>query len=76
MSSEAVNLVIKTSYEPTYGARPIRRFLEKHLVTELSRMIISGQLKEHSTVTIAADKGKLCYSVMVREVPKDTDVDM
>ncbi|KAJ2302371.1 Chaperone protein ClpB1, partial [Coemansia sp. RSA 2705] len=48
MDDAAVDHVLKESYDPLYGARPIKRFLEKHLVTALSKEIIGGSLPDHS----------------------------
>ncbi|KAJ1675731.1 hypothetical protein EV182_000700, partial [Spiromyces aspiralis] len=50
LDHKAVDYVLTESYDPLYGARPIKRFLEKHLVTELSRQLIRNKLPEHSTV--------------------------
>ncbi|KAJ2512263.1 hypothetical protein GGI11_004798 [Coemansia sp. RSA 2049] len=60
MDDAAVNHVLKQSYDPLYGARPIKRFLEKHLVTALSKEIIRGTLPAHSLVHITHrdDAGK------------------
>ncbi|ORX64071.1 ClpB protein, partial [Basidiobolus meristosporus CBS 931.73] len=55
MSDAASDLVLRLSYDPTYGARPVRRFLEKHLVTQLSRALLSGQLLEHAIVHIGVE---------------------
>ncbi|KAJ2807032.1 Chaperone protein ClpB1, partial [Coemansia guatemalensis] len=52
MDDAAVDHVLKESYDPLYGARPIKRFLEKHLVTALSKEIIRGSLPTHSIVSI------------------------
>ncbi|KAI8322031.1 P-loop containing nucleoside triphosphate hydrolase protein [Martensiomyces pterosporus] len=49
----AIDHVLKESYDPLYGARPIKRFLEKHLVTALSKEIIRGSLRDHSVVSIS-----------------------
>ncbi|CAA6660989.1 unnamed protein product [Spirodela intermedia] len=48
-----------------YGARPIRRWLEKRVVTELSRMLIREEIDENTTVFIDAEAGKreLIYRV-------------
>ncbi|KAJ2508388.1 hypothetical protein IWW47_000639 [Coemansia sp. RSA 2052] len=53
MDDAAIDHVLKESYDPLYGARPIKRFLEKHLVTALSKEIIRGTLKPHSLVSIS-----------------------
>lgn len=48
----ALDFILKSAYDPIYGARPLRRFLEKQVVTELSRLIIGGGMKDHSIVHI------------------------
>ena len=52
ISDPAANYVLEQSYEPQYGARPLRRYLEKLLVTNLARLLVSGDLMEHSTVYV------------------------
>eukprot|EP01117_Protostelium_nocturnum_P019509 TRINITY_DN8472_c0_g1_i2.p1 TRINITY_DN8472_c0_g1~~TRINITY_DN8472_c0_g1_i2.p1 ORF type:complete len:706 (+),score=285.04 TRINITY_DN8472_c0_g1_i2:291-2408(+) len=63
LKDSAAQFVLNQSYDPAYGARPLRRYLEKHLVTELSRLIISGKLKEKSNVEISAQGGSLKFEV-------------
>lgn len=48
-----------------YGARPIRRWIEKRIVTELSKMLIKEEIDENSTVFIDASRNKdeLTYKV-------------
>ena len=45
---------LEEAYDPAYGARPLRRYLEKRVVTELSRMLLDGHFQDHTTVTIQA----------------------
>ena len=52
VTPEAVDVIIKQSYEPEYGARPMRRYIERILLTSLSRMLISGEVKDNSKVLI------------------------
>jgi len=52
ISDLASQYVLEQAYDPTYGARPIRRYLEKMLVTQLAKHIISGDLVENSQVTV------------------------
>ncbi|KAJ2372358.1 hypothetical protein IW150_004154 [Coemansia sp. RSA 2607] len=52
-----VEHVLASSYDPLYGARPIKRFLEKHLVTALSKEIIRGTLMDHSVISITHEPG-------------------
>lgn len=52
ITDAALDAVVRESYNPSFGARPMRRFIEKHLATGLSRMLISGALADHSVVEI------------------------
>jgi ATP-dependent Clp protease ATP-binding subunit ClpB len=45
-----LDLVLWEAYDPVYGARPLWRWLERKVVTELSRMLISGGIDENNTV--------------------------
>ncbi|XP_058095182.1 chaperone protein ClpB1 [Magnolia sinica] len=65
VSDAALDIVLAESYDPVYGARPIRRWLEKKVVTELSKMLIRNEIDENSTVYIDAAPGKkqLMYRV-------------
>ncbi|KAI8916490.1 P-loop containing nucleoside triphosphate hydrolase protein [Powellomyces hirtus] len=58
MSDAAADVVLEKSYDPLYGARPLKRYLERALVTKLSKMLISGELTEHCLAYVdAAPKG-------------------
>ncbi len=48
----AKDLVIEESYEPEYGARPLRRYLERVIETELATRIIKGELGDGDTITV------------------------
>ncbi|WCJ35852.1 Chaperone protein ClpB [Euphorbia peplus] len=54
VTDAALDYILAESYNPVYGARPIRRWLEKKVVTELSRMLIREDIDENSTVYIDA----------------------
>ncbi|URD73059.1 Sigma-54 interaction domain [Musa troglodytarum] len=58
VSDAALDVVLSESYDPVYGARPIRRWLEKKVVTHLSKMLIQGEIDENTTVYIDAGRGK------------------
>jgi C-terminal, D2-small domain, of ClpB protein len=69
MTDAALDHVVKAAYDPQFGARPLRRWLEHHVVTELSRMIVAGDLPDSSVVTVDAGPGGLTFSVEV--VPEE-----
>ncbi|KMS95682.1 hypothetical protein BVRB_005950 [Beta vulgaris subsp. vulgaris] len=54
VTDAALDYVLAESYDPVYGARPIRKWLEKKVVTEMSKMLIREEIDENSTVYIEA----------------------
>ncbi|KAI3785657.1 hypothetical protein L1987_44781 [Smallanthus sonchifolius] len=54
VTEAALDVILSESYDPVYGARPIRRWLEKRVVTELSKMLIREEIDENSTAYIDA----------------------
>ena len=64
LTPAALDYAVARSYDHMYGARPLRRWLEHHILTDLSRMIVTGELTEGSTVTADAGAGgTLRYAV-------------
>lgn len=64
LTPAALDFAVSQSYDHMYGARPLRRWLEHHILTDLSRMIVTGELTEGSTVTADAGAGgALRYAV-------------
>ena len=53
LTDRACSYVVQEAYNAVYGARPMRRFLEKNVITPLSRRVISSELTENSAVTVA-----------------------
>jgi hypothetical protein len=48
----AKNFIAEEAYDPVYGARPVKRYIQKHLETELGRLIIRGAAPEGSVITV------------------------
>ncbi|KAJ8752759.1 hypothetical protein K2173_007069 [Erythroxylum novogranatense] len=65
VTDAALDFILAESYDPVYGARPIRRWLEKKVVTELSKMLVREEIDENSTVYIDAEPSgqSLAYRV-------------
>ena len=51
--------MIEQSYDPVYGARPMKRYLQAKVETLIARTILGGSLNEGDTVTVDADGGVL-----------------
>ncbi|KAM3213888.1 hypothetical protein ACQJBY_066367 [Aegilops geniculata] len=64
-SDAALEVVLSESYNPMYGARPVKRWLLKNVMTDLSEMLVNGQVVEGSSVSIdAADDRRLKFEVV------------
>ncbi len=53
----------RVGYDPVYGARPLRRAVQRHLQDPLAEEILRGNVKDGSTVTVDEGDGKLALSV-------------
>ena len=63
LSDAAKDFVIEHGYEPAYGARPLKRFLTKHVDTLAARLILEGNVREGDVILIDEQGGKLMASV-------------
>jgi ATP-dependent Clp protease ATP-binding subunit ClpB len=52
MSKDAATYVLEEAYDAAYGARPLKRYLERVLITSLAKLIITGELLDHSNISI------------------------
>ncbi len=57
-SEEVYQDIARQAYDPQYGARPIRRFIQQHIVNELSKMILSGSVTKEKPVKLDVFEGK------------------
>lgn len=56
-------LIADKGFEPVYGARPLKRVIQKEIETPISRMIISGELKEGNSVVVSASGDQFTFKV-------------
>ena len=63
ITSAAYDVIGKVGFDPEYGARPIRRALQKEIEDRLAEALLSGQIQLGDTVTIGASKGKITLTV-------------
>lgn len=57
----AIDLLADQGYDPQFGARPVKRVIQRDLMNELSREILSGRLEPKDTIVIKAEDGKLTF---------------
>ena len=57
LTEEGRDFIIDGGYDPVYGARPLKRFLQKNVETLAARMILSGEVMDGQTIVIDAKNG-------------------
>jgi len=63
LSAEARAFLARSGFDPAYGARPMKRFIQHQLETRIGRAIVAGEIPDGSTVTVSARKGELAVKV-------------
>ena len=63
LTEEAKQFVIDGGYDPMYGARPLKRYLQKHVETLAARLILSGDVGSGDTILIDVENGALTAKV-------------
>ena len=59
LSEEARRLVVDEGYDPIYGARPLKRYIQKTVETLSAKLILSGDISQGDTILIEADGDEL-----------------
>ena len=59
LTEAAKNYVVEGGYDPTYGARPLKRYLQKHVETLAARLMLQGDVGAQETIVIDAKDGRL-----------------
>jgi len=59
MSKAAKDIILKEGYDPKYGARPLKRTLERLLENKISELILKGKLHKGGTINVKGNKGTL-----------------
>ena len=62
ITDAAVDLIARQSYDPQYGARPVKRMMQRELLNELSRMILADQVDKTKPITVDTSEGHLCFN--------------
>ena len=55
LTDAAKKHIVSMGYDPAYGARPLKRTLQKEIETPLARMLLKGEVRDGSTVTVDYD---------------------
>ena len=63
ITPSAIDVIGKAGFDPEYGARPIRRALQKEIEDRLSEALLGGEIRLGDHVTVGASKGKITLNV-------------
>jgi ATP-dependent Clp protease ATP-binding subunit ClpB len=63
MTEAAKAMIAREAYDPVYGARPLKRTLQREIETRLGRKILAGEVPDHSTVNIDTEEDKLVFQI-------------
>jgi ATP-dependent Clp protease ATP-binding subunit ClpB len=69
LTEEARELIADLGYDPTYGARPLRRVIQKQLTDRLALALLEGELREGDSVRVDVADGELALQQLEREAP-------
>ncbi len=61
LTEAAREFVARQGYDPVYGARPLKRYLQREIETALSRKLLMGEISDGAQVTVDAKKGALVF---------------
>ena len=61
ITPSAMDLIIEKGYDNNYGARPLKRVIQRHVEDKLSEEILRGTLRENSSVTLDAVDGEFIF---------------
>ena len=64
MSDEARDFVADAAYDPVYGARPLKRYLQQHVETPLARRLVGGEIRDGQSVRVVQDGDRLGFQIV------------
>jgi ATP-dependent Clp protease ATP-binding subunit ClpB len=59
LTDKAKEYIAEAGFDPVYGARPLKRFMQKQIETPLAKEIIAGRVKDYSTVVVDYENGQI-----------------
>ena len=63
LTEAAKNYVVEGGYDPTYGARPLKRYLQKHVETLAAKLMLEGEIRAGETIVIDVENEKLAAHI-------------
>ena len=63
LTDQAKDFIAEKAYDPVYGARPLRRYLQQHIETPLAKELLSGGIKDGDHITVDLKDGRLLFNL-------------
>jgi ATP-dependent Clp protease ATP-binding subunit ClpB len=67
LSESALDFLAEVGYDPVYGARPLKRAIQRELETQIAKSILRGEFTEGDTIAVAVENERLSFKRL--EVP-------
>jgi ATP-dependent Clp protease ATP-binding subunit ClpB len=61
ITDAAVDWIAEAGFDPQFGARPVKRILQKYLLNDLSKEILSGRIDKANSIVVDVAEGKLVF---------------
>ena len=62
VTEKAVDYLAEAGYDPMYGARPVKRTIQREVVNDLSKRILAGEVARSKPISLDAGKDSLTFS--------------
>jgi ATP-dependent Clp protease ATP-binding subunit ClpB len=69
LTDEALNYIVDVGYDPLYGARPLKRAIQRELETPIAKGILRGDFKEGETINVSLVKDRLSFATQTPKIP-------
>ncbi|MEA2331996.1 MAG: ATP-dependent Clp protease ATP-binding subunit ClpB [Thermoleophilaceae bacterium] len=73
LSEPARELIAREGYDPVYGARPLRRFIQREVETRIARALLSGEIRDGATIVLSAEGDELLVRWRNPEAEEEPD---
>ena len=62
ISDEAKQFVVENAYDPSFGARPLKRYMQRHLETLIAKEILADKVKQGDTIHVGVENEQLAVT--------------
>lgn len=70
VSDDAVDWLTESGYDPQFGARPIKRIIQKEVLNELSKQLLAGKIQKDATVVLDVFEDQIVFRKPIKETEK------